>query len=89
MTPIPRSPFEDANERFALSVRILLGIIGGGGGDGASSMVLNSHKNVYVAGDTSSLDFPTTDGAFDTSCGTDENCNGTDDAFVSKFDSNF
>jgi hypothetical protein len=28
LTPVPRSPFEDVNERFAVSVRILLGIIG-------------------------------------------------------------
>jgi probable HAF family extracellular repeat protein len=32
LTPIPKSPFEDVNDRFAISVRILFGIIGGGGG---------------------------------------------------------
>ena len=49
-------------------------------------IAIDLNGNAYVAGRTSSLDFPTTPGAYDTSCGTDGNCNDRqDDAFVTKF----
>jgi hypothetical protein len=41
--------------------------------------------SAYVTGDTGSSDFPTTEGAFDTICGTEANCNDDyRDAFVVK-----
>lgn len=65
-----------------------------GGYDRAYTISLDASGNVLVAGKTSSLDFPATIGAYDTSCGTDGQCDydGTftmyHDAFVSKLDGN-
>ena len=57
--------------------------LGGGTGDFASAVALDSSKNVYVTGATQNATFPTTTGAFQTSCGTAANCNGgLSDAFV-------
>jgi Beta-propeller repeat len=56
--------------------------LGGGTGDYASGVALDSSSNVYVTGGTSNGTFPTTAGAFQTKCGTDGNCNGLSDAFV-------
>ncbi len=50
--------------------------LGGSGGEGAGSVAVDSSNNVYVAGATGSLDFPTTAGAFD------QTANGRTDAFV-------
>ena len=56
--------------------------IGGSGWDSASSIVVDSDGNVYVAGDTASADFPTSSNAYqDTS-------NGVEDAFISKLNNN-
>ncbi|MDN3515835.1 MAG: SBBP repeat-containing protein [Candidatus Brocadia sp.] len=52
-------------------------------GDWASSVVIDSGGNVYVAGVTTAPDFPTTSSAYDTSYN-----GGDSDVFVSKFDSN-
>jgi hypothetical protein len=52
----------------------------------ANAVALDSAGNAYLTGSTGSANFPTTPGAFDTICGTDGACNGTDDAFVSKID---
>jgi uncharacterized repeat protein (TIGR01451 family) len=41
---------------------------------------------IYVTGSTGSPAFPTTPGAFDTTCGTDGNCNQRKDVFVSQLD---
>ena len=51
---------------------------GGSDHDRISAMSLDSSGNVYVAGTTKSLNFPTTGGAYDTS-------NNNYDAFISKF----
>jgi len=62
--------------------------LGGNAADGIRGIALDSANppNIYVTGDTASPNFPTTAGAFQSSCGTDGNCNGNQsDAFVAKF----
>jgi uncharacterized repeat protein (TIGR01451 family) len=56
----------------------------GGLGDSAYGIAVDTNGDAYVAGITGSPNFPTTKGAFDTSCGTDGNCNGTTDGFVTE-----
>ena len=53
--------------------------LGGSGGDGASSIAVDSAGNAYVTGSTYSDNFPVTPGAFQTTC---EDINGC--AFVTK-----
>jgi Beta-propeller repeat len=58
--------------------------LGGGTGDFAAAVALDSSDNAYVTGATQNPSFPTTTGAFQTTCGTAANCNGgLSDAFVS------
>lgn len=57
----------------------------GGLGDAAYSVAVDSNNDAYVAGITGSPNFPTTSGAFDTTCGSDGLCNGTFDGFVTEF----
>jgi hypothetical protein len=52
--------------------------LGGSQSDGAGSIVVDAAGNAYVSGGTSSTDFPTTAGAFQTTHG------GKSDAFVTK-----
>ncbi len=52
--------------------------LGGAGDDGAYGLALDSSNNIYVVGSTTSTNFPTTSGAFQTSL------NGPEDAFVAK-----
>ena len=54
--------------------------LGGSGDDVASRILLDSDRNMYVAGRTESDDYPTTAGAFDRVLG------GLGDIFVTKFD---
>jgi hypothetical protein len=76
----------------ALIYLTYLGGSGGGGLDTARAVALDSTGNAYVVGQTGSADFPVTAGAFQTSCGTDGQCNPvsgvpTPHAFVSKLNS--
>ena len=49
--------------------------LGGEKEDIARGIAVDSEGNAYVAGETWSSDFPATDGAFDTTCGSDGRCN--------------
>jgi centrosomal CEP192-like protein/beta-propeller repeat-containing protein len=42
--------------------------IGGSGWDGVPMITVDRHDNMYIQGSTSSVDFPTTKGAFQTTC---------------------
>lgn len=57
--------------------------------DSATGIALDSARNAYVTGNTSSKGFPTTAGAYDRSCGTDGTCKGggevLPDTFITKF----
>jgi hypothetical protein len=50
------------------------GFFGGDNDDWASSIAIDGGSNIYVAGQTQSPNFPTTNGAFDRQCGSDGNC---------------
>jgi hypothetical protein len=54
--------------------------LGGAGFDSGEGIAVDGRRGAYVAGITASADYPTTPGAFDTSC---INC-GVPDAFVTK-----
>ena len=68
--------------------------LGGSESDYGYGIAVDSIGNAHVTGQTESSDFPTTEEAFDTTCGTDGNCNkGTGfytygDAFVAKLNDN-
>jgi hypothetical protein len=55
--------------------------LGGSGADSGTEIVLDASGAAYVSGGTSSVDFPTTPGAFDTTYN-----GGGEDAFVAKLD---
>lgn len=55
--------------------------LGGSGGDEAIGIAVDGSGDAYVTGTTSSIDFPTTPGAFQTTC---SNCSSYADAFVAQ-----
>jgi len=58
--------------------------LGGGTGDFASAIAVDTSGNAYVTGGTKNPSFKTTSGVFQPTCGSDGNCNGgLFDAFVS------
>jgi hypothetical protein len=57
--------------------------IGSTGTDVGSDIALGKADGIYVTGYTTSSDYPTTEGAFDTTA------NGSDDAFVTKLDGSY
>ena len=62
--------------------------VGGGGTDQAFAIAVDASSNVYLTGNTTSTNFPTTVGAFDSTCGSDGTCDGgLSDAFVVKLNS--
>ncbi len=62
--------------------------LGGGGDDQGIDIAVDGGDNAYVTGSTTSVNFPTTAGTFDSSCGTDGLCNGGNmDVFVTKVNS--
>ncbi|HET7840380.1 MAG TPA: SBBP repeat-containing protein, partial [Terriglobia bacterium] len=67
--------------------------LGGSDEDWIFPMALDASDNIYVSGNTVSTDFPTTAGVYDTTCGTDGNCNPNTsgvlrrDTFVTKMNS--
>jgi hypothetical protein len=72
------------------SVLLYSTYLGGSGNEDTVALpggriAVDSSGSVYVTGDTHSTDFPTTDGAFDRTCGTDGPCDGGHrDVFVTK-----
>jgi uncharacterized repeat protein (TIGR01451 family) len=62
----------------------LLGGIGVGYLDQGEGIVVDAAGRMYVAGRTSSPNFPITSGAYDTTCGSDGACDGRTDAFVTE-----
>jgi uncharacterized repeat protein (TIGR01451 family) len=60
--------------------------LGGSGGLGqaAYGVSLDASNDAYVAGITGTPNFPTTVGAYQTTCGTDTLCNASYDGFVTK-----
>lgn len=63
--------------------------LGGNRNDAVGGIAADALGGAVVAGVTYSPNFPTTAGAFDTTCGVDANCNGltSSDLFVSKLSS--
>ena len=49
------------------------------------NIAVDGNQNAFVSGETSSTNFPTTPGAFDTTCGTDGQCNNTGNGAIADF----
>jgi len=90
-----RSANEGLSEAFVVKLNplgtalVYSTYLGGSDYDDCRSIVVDRLGQAYVLGQTASSDFPTTSGAFDTTCGTDGDCNFTGtgryvDAFVTK-----
>ena len=59
--------------------------LGGSGNEWGSGIAVDSLGDAYVTGYTTSTNFPTTPGAFQTACGNPSNCNQFGDVFVTEF----
>ena len=83
-----RSPSLGQADAFAIKVNpsgsalLYSALIGGAGPDFATGIAVDASGNAYIAGYTSSVAFPVTSGAFQTSYG-----GGIQDAFVAKLNS--
>jgi Beta-propeller repeat len=58
------------------------------GGDSCNlgwNIAVDNDQNAFVSGETSSINFPTTAGAFDITCGTDGQCNPTAEGRIADF----
>jgi hypothetical protein len=63
--------------------------VGGSSADAGRGITIDASGNVFVTGDVFSLNYPTTAGAFDATCGATIPCGGsTPDAFVTKLNAN-
>src|SRR3990172_5536781 len=63
--------------------------VGGGGADSAYAIAVSGNGNAYITGTTQSINFPTSSGAYDRTCGSDNACSPnvfgvSADAFVAK-----
>ncbi|MBN2106918.1 MAG: SBBP repeat-containing protein [Deltaproteobacteria bacterium] len=68
----------DTSRELVIDPLLASTFLGGQGPDYAKAIITDSSGNVYVGGQTSSSDFPTTPGAYQTT--------GSGDAFITKFD---
>ena len=81
-----------SNLNINLSFLMASTYIGGANDEGGNSIAIRAGgMNVFVTGQTNSPNYPVTPGAYDTTCGTDGNCNfdGTNyynDVLVSRLD---
>jgi Beta-propeller repeat len=71
----------------------LVSYLGGSNGDLATGVALDPLGNIYVSGETVSVDLPVTPGVVQGECGTDGKCNGSassafDDAYIFAIDAN-
>jgi hypothetical protein len=80
--PTPNGGFDVTLTKLnaAGSALVFSTVLGGSDMDSGGGLALDAAGNIYVSGGTSSLDFPTTPGAYDTTP-------SGGDAFVAKFDS--
>jgi hypothetical protein len=60
--------------------------LGGNSSNFGWAIAVDANQNAFVTGETVSTNFPTTPGAFDTTCGTNGACNGNSDFFITKVD---
>jgi hypothetical protein len=90
---IPKPDGFIASYSLDLQTTHALTYFGASESDIVQSVTVDGAGNIIVAGETVSADFPTTDDAFDISCGDDGNCDkpsgaaAPSDAFVASFDS--
>jgi hypothetical protein len=95
--PMAGTPFQNANAGGIDAVMSELDddgsqlvystYLGGTGDDVGFIIAIDSSNRVYFTGQTKSTDFPTSPGAYDSTCGTDGSCNSSFwDAFVVKLD---
>lgn len=90
-----KGPNPPSNDGFVVEINptgtsfLFATYLGGSFGDQVNAIAVDSSGDVYAAGQTNSNDFPTTKGAYKTTCGSDSQCNISGgiayyDAFVTK-----